>query len=179
MALSYLLAPSLQAAATILNVGSAITRGRAAKAIGARKQAAAEFEAKQLVARAEQERSIGMIGAQDEIRKTQIINSAALARAASSGAGASDPNVIHLLTQTAGMGAYRAAVAMYQGEEQARLSRLRAAATRFEGDTAAADAKIAARQANLTAASTLLSGGLKGLSLYEKFYAGPQLKDTA
>lgn len=179
MAIGNWLGPALQIGSTVLDVGAAMSRGRAAKVVGARKQQAAEFEAAQLDLEAERSRSIGMAAALEEQRKTQLINSAALARAAASGAGASDPTVINLLTKTAGIGAHRAAIAMYQGEAQARLDTSRAITARFEGETAASDASVAAQQANMTAMSTLLSGGVKVLSMYDKYWAGPQIQDRS
>jgi hypothetical protein len=70
-------------------------------------------------------------------------------------------------------------MAMYQGEAQARVDRARAIASRFEGETAEIDAGVAQKAARNTATSTLMSGGLKTLSMYEKYYAGPQVQDTA
>jgi hypothetical protein len=179
MAYSDYLGLMLQVGSTILDTQGALARGDAAALIGQRRKAAAEFEADQLDIEAAQSRSAGMHLAQEEARKTLLINSAALARAAASGAGASDPTVIHLLTQNAGVGAHRAAMAMYQGEAQARVDRARAIASRFEGETAELDAGAAQKAARYTATSTLMSGGLKTLSMYEKYYAGPQVQDTA
>lgn len=169
----------LQGTSTVLDTASALSRGKAAGMVGQRRKAASEYEASQLDMEAEQARSAGMRVAQDEQRKTQLINSAALARAAASGAGASDPTVIHLLTQNAGVGAHRAAMAMYQGEAQARVNNARAVSARFEGETAAMDASAAEKAAKFTATSTLMSGGLKVLSMYDKYYAGPQISDRA
>jgi len=177
--LSDLLAPSLQIGSTILNVGSKLAKSSATRAIGERKKALSEYEAAQLEQNAAAARSVGMLSAEDEQRKTQIINSAALARAAASGAGASDPTVVHILANNAGVGAYRAAVAMYQGESQARLDRMRALAAQFEGKTAQTDAGASAAQSDMTAVSTLLAGGLKTASMFEKYWAGPQIKDRA
>ena len=120
MALSDLLGPALQLGSTILGAGSQVARGEAASAIGARRAAEQEFEAKQLETEAEQSRGVGMRAAQDEVLKARLVNNAALARAAASGAGASDPTVMGVLERTAGMGAYRASLAMYEGEAQAR-----------------------------------------------------------
>jgi len=176
MALSDFLAPSLQVGATILSAGSQIAKGNAYRAVGQRKKALSEFEAQQLETEAEGAQGIGLRGAQDERLKAQVVNSLALARAAASGAGASDPTVLNLLAQTSGESAYRQALAMYEGEAQARLDRMRASAVRYEGDTAASDANIAAGQTGIGALSTVLSGGAKVMSMYDKYWAG---KDSA
>jgi len=169
--------PALNIAETIADTSSALSRGKATEVVGARKRQAAEFEAAQLRQQAEQAGGIGMQVAADEVRKTMLVNSAALARAAASGAGASDPTVLNVLARTASVGAHRAAVAMYQGEEQARVARLRATAAELEGDIAVSDAGRSATAAKYTAASTLLSGATKGLSLYDKYFSSPQSGD--
>ena len=179
MALSDLLGPALQIGSTILSVGSQVAKGEAASAIGARRAAEQRFEAEQLDTEAEQSRGVGLRAAQDETLKAQLVNSSALARAAASGAGASDPTVMSILERTAGMGAYRASLAMYEGEAQARLDRTKASALRYEADTNISDAAAAKTQANMGAVSTLLSGATKGLSMYDKYYAGPQSDQTA
>lgn len=170
MPLSDYLAPSLQIGSTILSAGSQVARGAAARTIGARRKAAAEFEAQQLEQEAETSQAIGMRRAADEGRKTQMVNSLALARAAASGAGASDPTVLHVLAQTSGEGAYRQWLAMYEGEAQARLDKMRAGATRFEGATAESDAAMAQRQYNLGAMNTVLTGGIKTASMYQRYF---------
>ena len=173
MAISDFLGPSLQLGATILGVGSSLARGDAAKLIGARRKQADEFEAKQLDIEAAGSRGVGLRSAADEILKTENINSTALARAAASGAGASDPTVMHIISRTAGEGAYRSALAMYEGEAQARLDMQKASALRYEGDVSAADAGVAARMARMTAGATALSGAARGLSMYDKYWSGP------
>lgn len=172
MALSDFLAPSLQLGSTVLSAGSQIAKGISYSAVGARKKALSEFEAKQLEQEAESSQGIGMRGAQDEMLKSKIVNSLALARAAASGAGASDPTVLNVLAQTSGESAYRQALAMYEGESQARLDKMRASAARYEGDIAESDAAAASSGANMNALSTVLSGGAKTLSLYDRFWAG-------
>src|SRR3990167_10902061 len=112
MALSDYLAPSLQIGATILSAGSQLARGYGYRAVGARRKALSEFEAAQLEQGAEAAQGVGLRKAVDERIQAQIVNSLALARAAASGAGASDPTVLNLMAQTAGESAYRQAIAM-------------------------------------------------------------------
>lgn len=178
-ALSDLLAPSLQVGSTILSAGSQIARGAAGKSIAARRKQEAEYEAAQLDAEAGQSIGVGMAGAQNEVLKAKMVNSKALAQAAASGAGASDPTVMAILARTAGEGAYRASLAMYEGEAQGRLDRMRAAALRYQGDRDVSDAGIAANQANIGAVSTALAGGVKLASMYEKYWSGPKAEAAA
>jgi hypothetical protein len=174
MALLDFLPLSLQLSSTLLSASSQFSRGESYRSSGAARQAASEFEAKQLDIEAEQAVGIGMRGAADETRKARLVESAALARAAASGAGASDPTVMNIIARTAGEGAYRASVAMYEGEAQARLDRLRAAGARYEGAVAAAGGEAAGKSSDLAGASTLLTGGLKAVSLYDKYWSGPK-----
>ena len=57
----------------------------------------------------------------NERENKQRILSRATALAAASGAGVSDPTMVKILGDLEGEGAYREAVAVYQGEAQARL----------------------------------------------------------
>lgn len=173
MALSDLLAPSLQASSTILSAGGQYASGRAARTVGSMRKAEADWEAMQLEQDASQSLGVGMRAAQDETLKALYANSKALAMAAASGAGASDPTVMALIARTAGEGTYRAQTAMYEGEAQARMDRLKAAGLRFQGDIALQGGAFADEQARRGAASTLLNGGLKTLSLFDKYWAGP------
>lgn len=172
MALSDMLGPSLQIGSTILNADSQYERGNTAVKIGARRQAALEFQAKQLETEAGQAKAASQIQSQDIARQVAIVNSTALARAAASGAGASDPTVLAVMARTGAEGAYRQALALYEGEAQSRLDLNRAAAARFEGQTNVQDAANAKRQANIGAGATLLAGGARALSMYDKYYSG-------
>ena len=174
MAIFDSLLPALQIGATALSAGSQVARGNAARTIGRRRKQVTEFEADQLEKEAEQSRGVGMRGAQEEVSKARLVQSAALAKAAASGAGASDPTVISVLARTAGEGAYRQAVAMYEGEAQARMDLLKASATRIEGDMAESDAATAQKFDNMGALSTVLSGGARTLSMFDKYWAGPK-----
>ena len=169
MAFSDYLPLSLQVSSTLLNAGAQSAKADAMRTVAARRKKALEFEAKQQEIAAAESSGVGMRAAQDEILKARMVNSTALARAAASGAGASDPTVMAILARTAGEGSYRAATAMYEGEAQARLDRMRAAALRYQADVGVADAKDAAGLTEMGVASTLLSGGLRSLSMYEKF----------
>lgn len=171
--LSDLFAPSLQIGATILTAGAQLAKGQAAKSIAARRQQADEYEAQQLDAEAQQSRGIGMRSAQDNTLSAEMVNSTAIARAAASGAGASDPTVMNVIARTAGAGAYRAAVSMYEGEAQARLDTMKGQALRYAGATGVSDAATAANYAGIGAASTVLSGAAKSMGMFGKYGSGP------
>lgn len=179
MAISDLLAPAMQVGSTVLSAGSQLSRGDAALTIARRRRAQLEFQASQLETEAGQAKAVGQVGAQDIARQTAIVNSAALARAAASGAGASDPTVLAVMSRTAGEGAYRQALALYEGEAQARIDNIRASAARYEGATQVADATTAKSQSNIGAASTILSGGARAMTMFDKYYAGPKSAGTA
>lgn len=178
MAISDFLGPALQTSSTILNAGSQIARANSMRTVAGRRKDALEFEAQQQEIAAQESSGVAMRAAQDEILKARTVNSAALAKAAASGAGASDSTVMAVLSRTAGEGAYRSAVAMYEGEAQARLDRMRAAALRYQADVGVADAEAAAGQSGLGVASTLLAGGVKALSMYDKYWSGPKATTT-
>lgn len=169
MALSDFLPEALQASATILSAGSQMARQRAMTTVATRRKAALDFEADQQELAARDSSGVAMRAAQDEILKSRLVNSTALAKAAASGAGASDPTVMAVLARTGGEGAYRSALAMYEGEAQARLDRMRAAALRYQGDVGVSDAESASSQANMGIGATLLSGAMKTMSMYDKF----------
>lgn len=179
MALADMLGLGLEIGSTILNAGSQLTKASATRTIAARRAAANEYEAQQLKAAGGEAVGIGMRAAQDQTLKAMLANSKAMALVGASGAGASDPTVMNIIARTAGEGAYRSAVAMYEGEAQARLDRMKAAALRYEGQTGVSDAAAAARAAQAGALATAFTGGLKGLSMYEKYWAGPKPDATA
>lgn len=94
----------------------------------------------------------------EQTRQAKLLQSRALALAAASGAGASDPTIVNLIGDTGAEGAYRSAVALYQGEEQARQLRMKAEATSYEGDLALAGGEARRSAYNTSAVSSLLSG---------------------
>ena len=169
MAIADALPESLQLSSTILNVGSQLAKANATTTVAARRKAAYDFEAQQQEVAAQESSGVALRAAQDETLKARLVMSSALAKAAASGAGASDPTVMAVLSRTAGEGAYRSALAMYEGEAQARLDRMRASALRYQGDVSVADAASAAQAQRIGIGATLLSGGMKALSMYEKF----------
>lgn len=76
--------------------------------------------------------------AQNELRRTKLMTSRAQQLAAASGAGASDPTVVDIISGIAGEGAYRSELALYEGKEQQRAMAAKADAMRYQGASAQA-----------------------------------------
>lgn len=132
-------------------------------------QQADEFTAQQLEQRGGQAVAISQKQAAADRLQTQLITSRQLAVAAASGGGASDPTIINLIAKTAGVGAYKSAIDLYQGEEESRQLKLQAAGKRYEGalGVVAGDAKASAYRTSGDA--SLLAGAG---SLFSKYGMG-------
>lgn len=142
-----------------------------ASRIAAQKRAAAEFEAGQLEVQAGQEQAAGQRGALQEDRQNKLVQSRAIALAASSGGSATDPTVLRIVGGIASEGAYRQHVALYQGEEKARQLRIAAAADRLSGDISAGATIASARAIELQTAGSVLG---QASSMYARFgYGSP------
>ncbi len=164
--------PFLQIAGTVLTAASFLGAGEAEADIGEARLAAAErekeareFEADQLETLAKQEFAASQREALEERRQANIQASRALAVAAASGAGAGDPTVIDIIANLQGEGAYRAGLALYEGEERQRLTQLEARERRFAGASALAEGqaelqagKTRKRGRQFQAVSTIFSG---------------------
>lgn len=159
---------------TLLQAQAQRSRGSAAQFAGQSKQIEDNFQATQLNEDAGQAIAVSQRNAADVDRKVSLINSAALARAAASGAGASDPSVIGTIARTSGEGAYRKGVALYEGEAQARMDRIRAASASLEGDLAVTQGNLAKKQSDSAAIATVLTGAANGYSMYSKYWSGPK-----
>lgn len=166
-------APYLAVAGTVLTAGSLFAAGEAEEDIGRarlaaaeRDKAAKEFEAEQLEVLAKQEVAASQREALEEERQAKLRASRALAVAAASGGGASDPTVIDIIANLRGEGAYRAGLRLYEGEERARLNLLEARERRFAGASALAEGqaelqagKKRRRARQIQAVGSILSGG--------------------
>lgn len=170
--------PIVAIAGTLLSASAYGQQGAAIKKQAERKRAEAEFEAQQLDIDAGQAKAVSQRAAADVETNARLINSTALARAAASGAGASDPTVMNIIAKTSGMGAYRSGVALYEGESQARLDHLRAQALRMSGDAGIKDANAASKSADTLAAATIFSGGATAGGMYQKYWSGPSAAST-
>ena len=138
--------------------------------------AAAKFEANQANYLAGQAVATSHYEALEQRRSAALLASKALAGAAASGAGASDPTVVDIINGINSEGTYRSALAMYQGEETARNYRV-AAQARLLGGTSYAAAKIAEggaidRASRMNMFSTLLGGAGSLFSMGANFGGG-------
>lgn len=139
---------------------------------GAAERRAAEYRAAQLRVNAGQAQA----GAQREAitadEQAKRIASRALAVAAASGGGASDPTVVNIIAGIAGEGAYRKALALYQGDERARALLQQADTSEYEGKIAEIGAQRDAFGKLVGAGSSTVRGIARGQSLYEKYGGG-------
>ena len=144
---------ALQAAGTLMSIKGSRDASKASKsgARAARESAKArqqakefeaaqiekltEFEAAQLEQNAGQTIAASQRAAAEKRRQALLVQSRALAVAAAGGGGVgeNDTSFMNLMANTAGRGAYDSAVALYEGEDRARLMRMQATATRYEG----------------------------------------------
>ena len=108
----------------------------ALKAQGIQVQRGKYFAAKQLEAAAGQQQVIGQIAAAEEMKKAELLQSRALAIAGASGASASDPSFMKIMSDIGLEGEIAAQNQMYNGNETARTMRVGAKVARWEGDMA-------------------------------------------
>jgi hypothetical protein len=148
-----------------MQVGGSVVAG-----FDARQQA--QFQADQLRANAGQAQAAAQRSAAETDRQTQLILSRALAVAAAGGGGASDPTVVNLIAQDAAEGAYRKSVALYQGDDRARVLRLQADAKDYEGDSALVNGGMAAAGQSVKAGASILRGSARDQSLFERLGGG-------
>jgi len=156
---------ALQQEATSADVGGALFSALSTLQAGNQARKAANFQAEQLRQQAGQQQAAAQRQAADIGRQGDMIASTALAHAAASGGGASDPTVINLIARNAGESAYRQAVALYGGDETNRADQAQASAREYEGKSARVSGYV-------SGASNLLSAGAKSASLFQRFGAG-------
>lgn len=123
--------------------------GVAAQMAGERKAQALQFEADQYDEVAGKGVAISQRRAWEERRKARLAQSRLVAVVSAQGGSAQD--VIDLSARISTDAAYRAAVAAYEGLDNARTARLQAAGKRFEAATAR-------EQGNLTSAAYMTMG---------------------
>ena len=167
----------LNAVGTGIEAGGAVVGGLSHIEFGQQAQQSAEFQAAQLRQNAGQAQASAQHAAYDVDRQAQYTASTALATAAASGGGASDPTVVNLIARNAGEFAYRKAVDLYQGDDKARLMNLQADAKEFEGANTKANSNQVAGSQLFKAGTTLLGSAAKTGSMYLKYGAGgPDLR---
>lgn len=139
---------------------------------GAAAKDAADYQATQLRQNAGTAEAVGQRQALDVDQQTAMIQSRALAVAAASGGGASDPGVINIMAQNAAEGAYRKAMALYNGEDKARLLNMQADATEYEGKVAKSNAMVSGALQGVGGVANLMTSRARGASLYQRFGGG-------
>ncbi len=139
---------------------------------------AAHFQAEQLRQGAENAIGSATLKAAEADRITSLQNSRALAVAAASGGGASDPGVVSLLAKNAEEGAYRRQVAMYEGQDRAQGMRLAADARDYEGKAGRVNAFENAAGSLFSATTTTIKGQAKD-SFYAKYGMGSPTNGNA
>lgn len=149
---------------------------RAQRIAGESARVAAQFNALQ----AERQGGIAIALAQrqaaEERRLGRFAASRALAVAASSGGGVSDPTIVRLLANAHGEATYRANVALYEGEERDRQLRMEA----ILGRAAGADAQAAAEaKVGGLALASLGTIARTGVSMYTRYGQGGPSGDSA
>lgn len=144
-----------------LQAGGGIASENAARKAASARKAAAEFEAQQLEQNAGQVMSAAQRQAFETGRTGEYTKSRALAVAAASGGGASDPTVINTIANLASETAYRKSIDLYQGEERARQLNLSAAASRYSGQIGSDVILDQGRAAETQAISGIVSGATK------------------
>lgn len=160
---------AMQGASMLMQQQGASDAAEAAQANAERIRVEKDFEAKQLRQQAGTAIAVGQRGALEQERQARLVQSRTLAVAAASGGGVSDPTIVNMLAKTAGEGTYRARVALYGGEERARLLRMQAAAADYEGAAALEGGANKASAYETQGTSAMFSGAS---SLFTKYNTG-------
>ena len=151
---------------TGMQAAGQLQSGKAAANTGLAQQKAAEFEAQQLEQNAGQAQAASQRSAIEELRKSMLLQSRAIAVAAASGGGALDPTVMALVGNLSKEGQLAAETQIYGGDERARAMRNQAKASRYEGAQRAEAGRVAERASKVSAGSTILSGITKDSTAY-------------
>lgn len=122
---------------TLMNISGGLGEMKSLKVGAARKMAEGEWNALEAERDAQTAIGISQLQAREQERQGQFIEDRIRVIAAAQGGG-SDPSVVNLLGRAAGEKAYRAAVALYEGEDQSRSLRIKAQAIRYQATTEAA-----------------------------------------
>lgn len=139
---------------------------------GIQARQASQFQSAQLRQNANTAEAASQRTAFDIDRQTQFITSRALAVAASSGGGASDPTVVNIIARDAGEGAYQKQLALYGGADKARLDQSSADAKDYEGKTTERNSLEVGAAGYVGGATSLLKSQAKGASLLQRFGGG-------
>lgn len=130
---------------------------------------ALHFQAEQMRQNAGQAQAAAQREAYSVEREAEYTASRALAVAAASGGGASDPTVVGLMARNAAEMAYRKQIALYEGDEQARMQKMGAEAKDYEAASARRAGNVAAMGKVYGAGTSLLRGYARDSSLMQRF----------
>lgn len=139
------------------------------RTFAARQAAAFQFKQQQDTVNAGQAIAAGQMDAAEQKRQGQLIQSRAQALAAASGGGAVDPSVVHIISHNAGEIALRANIALYKGEEQARMLRMQAASEGYNASLAIEAGENKAQAYEMAGRSAIFKGAS---SLFNKYGYG-------
>lgn len=156
----------ISGAGSIFQLMGQMEMGRAARIRGEQAAAMAEFNAWEANRQAGIAVSISQRQAAEERRQANLVASRALAVAAASGAGVSDPTMVRIIANARGEGAVRAATSLYEGAAISRKLRTEAITGRITGYNEAARGAATQEGLALTSMGTLAK---EGMSLYTKY----------
>lgn len=160
---------AMAVAGAVSSVVGGISAANAAKQTAARQKESMDFEAAQQEQAAGQAIASSQREAENQRRQTAMVKSRALALSAAGGGAATDPTIVNLIGDIAGEGAYRAGVALYQGDEKARQLRMGASASRYQGEVAMETGRNKASAYRMQGISGALGSAS---SLFGKYGAG-------
>lgn len=149
---------ALMFAGTAVQAGASLLSGKAGMLEGRSAGQAADYEAAQLKRAAVTERAIGQRKAMERNHETELLMSEQIARAGASGAGITNPTILHLISDTAARGAYLADSEVTAAETAARSKLDEAKAVKFRGRVARMRGKTEMGASLLDAGGKLLSG---------------------
>lgn len=144
-------ATALMAGGSAISALGTLGSASAQRQAGAAQQQQLNYRAAQEDQQATQAIAASQRQAFDQSRKTALVQSSLVARAAGDGGSATDPGVLTVAQDIAGRGAYDFLGDMYQGEDRATGLRMQADADRYSGAAARAGA-------NASATGTILGG---------------------
>jgi hypothetical protein len=162
----------LNTAGAALEAGGNLTSAFNRFEFGAQQRQAAIFSASQLRDQGVQDQAAAQRSAWDADRTAKYVASEALAQAAASGGGASDPTVLNIISHIKAEGAYRQSLALYQGDARARLLNMQADAKEYEGALAERQSDEAGIGNLFAVGTSLLKGYARDSSMLQRFGGG-------
>jgi hypothetical protein len=151
---------TLLATSTALKAGSSIAAGNAAAA-------GSKYEARQLEENARAATAMGSQEAYDEARHGRMLESDAIAAMAAGGGTSTDAGGREIIGKIGRDTSFNVLSRLFSADREATGIRNRASARRWEGQQAK-------RQAYMSAASTLISGGSDAFDSYKKRHDNAQ-----